>query len=222
MSNNTSILEISKIRFIENPSYDNYKKLLIKIDGHKEIFDNKFFAEALKKSLHNREVKGLLYISQLYIALNRNVEAEYILFCAYEIDKTNDEILYCLFDILCKRKQLGLVASIGEKIDKSKNELMYVKALIKFHLLTNRPKELDDTVKTYFKKYKNDIELVRLLFIAAIQNDNYQYTYMVSKTVYQQEFFSVLTGAMEHRIKHHFYLMIINLLRENNHDNKNC
>ena len=222
MDNNTSILEIRKAKFIENPNYDNYKKLSTKIDRHIEIFDNKFFAEVTEKVLLKKDINGLLYISQLYVELKRNVEAEYILFCAYKIDHANNEILYYLFDILCRRKQLGLVSSIGDKLDKSKNELMYVKSLIKYFLLTRKENDLNNLFKDYFAKYKTDKEFVLFIFIAAIQNDNYYFTYMVFKTEFQQELFGSLSGPEERRIKSHFYKIIYNLLIEKIYDSKNC
>jgi hypothetical protein len=222
MDNNTSILEIRKAKFIENPNYDNYKKLSTKIDRNKEIFDNKFFAEVTEKVLLKKDIQGLLYISQLYVGLKRNVEAEYILFCAYKIDNANNEILHYLFDILCRRKQLGLVSSIGEKLDKSKNELMYVKSLIKYFILTRKKNDLDDLVKSYFERYKTDEEFVWFILIAAIQNDNYYYTYIVSKTNFQRELFGNLSGPEEKQIKNHFYKIINNLLIEKIYDIKNC
>jgi len=220
--NNISILEIRKKAFIENPNYDNYVKLIAKIDKHKEIFDNKFFAKATKKTLLEKNVKGLLYISRLYIELKRNVEAEYILFSAYKIDNANNKILFFLFDILCRRKQLGLASYIGEKLDETENELMYVKSLIKYFLLTRKENDLYDLVKCYFDKYKIDSEFVWFILIAALQNNNYYFTYMVSETSFQQEFFCDLSKPQENRIKNHFYKMIINLLIEKIHDNKNC
>jgi hypothetical protein len=221
MENNTSILDIRKSQFIEDPNYANYRKLLEKIDRHKEIFDNKFFAEATKKSLFKKNIKGLLYISQLYVVLNRNVEAEHILFNAHSIDQTDKEILDYLFDILCRRKQLGLVPVIGDKIDKTGDKLMYVKCLIKHFILTMRNKELEELIKSTFDEYKMDKDFVSLVFISSVQNDNYYFTYKVSKTIYKNDFFCNLSGQLEQRIKKHFYIMINNLLRERLHDNKN-
>ena len=219
---NTSILDIRKISFIEDPNQENSIKLIEKIDSHKEIFDNKFFAKATEKAILKNNVKGLLFISNLYVLLNRNIEAEYILRRAYEIDNTNNEILYYLFDILCRRKQFGLVSSISEKLDKSKDELMYVKSLIKYFLLCNKEKELNELLQHYFEKYNGDKELVRLIFIAAIQNNNHYFTYMVSKTKFRQDLFSGLSGPVKSRIKNHFYIMINNLLKEKIHDIKGC
>jgi len=42
MNSNMSILEIRKLKFIENPNNDNFQKLAEKADIHKEIFNNKF------------------------------------------------------------------------------------------------------------------------------------------------------------------------------------
>jgi hypothetical protein len=211
---NISILEIRKLRFIENQNYENYKKLLTKADRNKEIFDNQFFSSATKSAFSQKNLKGLLFISQLYIALNRNVEAEYILLSAYEIDNTNNEILYHLFDILCRRKQLGLTSYFLDKIDALKDEPLFIKSSIKYFLLTNRKKDLSDIIELYFHKLSSDHEFVALVLIAAVQNDNSQLTYLVSKTKYQKELFSGLSGQYEYRIKRHFYKVIINLLRE--------
>lgn len=222
MSSGISILEIRKKLFIENQNYDNYLKLVAKIYKHKEIFDNKFFAEATKNALHKKDINGLLYISQLYIELERNIEAEFILSKTHEIDKNNNEITYYYFDILCRRKQLGLVQIIRDKLDKSKNELMYIKSLIKYFLLTNKIKELDELVMSSFEKYKTDREFVWFILIAAIQNNNYYYTYMVSRTLFQKELFCDLSKQYENRIKNHFYIIIINLLKDKIYDSKNC
>lgn len=222
MHNNTSILEIRKLQFIEKPNYDNCEKLLTKIDTHKEIFDNKFFAEATKNASLKKDIKGLLFIAQLYIELNRNVEAEYILFRAYEIDNANDEIIYYLFDVLCRRKQLGLASYFIEKFDRAKNALLFTKSMIKYFLLTNRKEELNELITSCFEIFKNDKEFIFLVYISAIQNDNHQYTYMVSKTKFRQEIFYGLSGQNKHRIKNHFYRIILILLREKMHGSKNC
>jgi hypothetical protein len=219
MSNNMSILDIRKSQFIEYPNYNNYQKLLEKIDRHKEIFDNKFFAEVTKKAFSKKDIHGLFYISQLYISLNRNIEAELILSKSYEIDKTNYETLYCYFDILCRRKQLGLLVSLRNKLDKTKNELMYVKCLIKYYLLTMKPDKLDDTIMFYYEKCITDYEFVHLIFIAALQNNNYYYTYMVSKTKFQYEIFNNLTEQGKRQINKHFYIIITDLLRNKISDN---
>jgi hypothetical protein len=222
VSNNISILEIRKAKFIENPNKENYLKLDEKIDRHKEIFDNKFFAEATKNALYKKDNYGLLYISRLYIELNRNVEAEFIMSRAHEIDESNNEITYYFFDILCRRKQLGTLSTIGDKLDKSKDELMYIKSLIKYFLLTNREKELDDLLASSFENYKTDREFVWFVLISAIQNNNYHFTYMVSKTMFKKEFFCSLTKQQENRLKNHFYTMIKNLLNEKIYATKNC
>jgi hypothetical protein len=219
---NTSILEIRKLKFIEDQSYENYKKLLIKADRHKEIFDNKFFSSATKNAFSQRNLKGLLFISQLYIALSRNVEAEYILFSAYEIDNGNSEILYYLFDILCRRKQLGFTSYFLNKFDKLKNEPFFVKSSIKYFVLTNRKNDLSDIIELYFTKLSSDREFVALVLTAATLNNNYRFTYLISKTKYQQELFSDLSEQYEHRIKGHFYKIIINLLREKINGHKSC
>jgi len=222
MNNKTSILDIRKLAFINDPNCENFYRLLQKMDNHKEIFDNKFFAEATKKAFAKKDINGLLLISKLYIELNRNVEAEFVLLRAYSLDKINIDATYAYFDILCRRKQLSLIYSIGEKIDKTKNELLYVKSLIKYYLVISKPNELEDLVKSYFERYKTDREFVRLIYFSAIQNDNYQLTYMVSKTKFQIELFSDLSEPLERRIKRHFYLMILNSLSEKINDNKNC
>jgi hypothetical protein len=221
MGNNTSILDIRKSLFIEDPNYNNYLKLVEKIDKHKEIFDNKFFAEAIKRALFKKNIKGLLYISQLYVGLNRNVEAEFILFRTHGIDQTDKEVLYYLFDILCRRKQLGLVLVIGNKFDKTKDKLMYDKCLIKYFILTKRQNELEKLINSTFDEYKSDKEFVRLAYISSIQYDNYYFTYKISKTIYKDDLFRDLSEPLERRIKKHFYIMINNLLREKLHDNKN-
>jgi hypothetical protein len=222
MNNKTSILDIRKLAFINDPNCENFYRLLQKIDNHKEIFDNKFFAEVTKKAFAKNDINALLLISKLYIELNRNIEAEFILSRAYNLDKTNIDATYSYFDILCRRKQLSLISSIGEKIDKTKNELLYVKSLIKYYLVINKPNELNDLVKLYFERYKTDKEFVRLIYFSAIQNDDYQLTYMVSKTKFQIELFSDLSEPLERRIKRHFHLMILNSLSEKINDNKNC
>ena len=222
MNSSTSILEIRKANFIKNPNYDNYRKLVEKIDRHKEIFDNKFFAKVKKNALLKKDTNGLLYISQLYIVLNRNIEAEFILSCAYEIDKTNSEILYYYFDILCRRKQLGFISSVGDKLEKFSNKLMYDKCLIKYFLLTRKSDKLMELIKSTFEKHKTDNEFVRLVFISAIQNDNYNFTYMVSKTNFRQELFRGLSGSVEMLLKNHFSIMIINLLRKKVNGNQSC
>ena len=222
MNDKTSILDIRKMAFINNPNYDNFNKLLLKIDNHKEIFDNKFFSEATKNALVKKDIDGLLFISRLYIGLNRNVEAEFILSQLYNIDKSNINIIYSYFDILCRRKQLNLISSIGEKINKKENELLYTKCLIKYYLLTRKSNDLEKLIKSCFEMYKTDREFVWLVFISAIQNDNYQFTNMVSKTEYQNELFSDLSGPEERKIKIHFYLNILNILSEKINDNKNC
>jgi len=222
MNDKTSILDIRKITFINDPNLDNFMKLISKIDNHKEIFDNKFFAEATKNALVKKDINGLLFISKLYIELNRNVEAEFILSQVYNIDKSNIDVIYSYFDILCRRKQLSLVSSIGETINKKENELLYTKCLIKYYLLTRRQNDLDSLVKSCFERYKTDREFVWLVYISAIQNDNYQFTYMISKTEYQNGLFSDLSSQLERKIKRHFYLMILNLLSEKMNENKNC
>ena len=219
MKNMASILEIRKFNFIKNPNYENYVKLVTKIDKHKEIFDNKFFAEVTKNTLQKKDIKGLLYISQLYIELNRNIEAEFILSRAHKIDETNNEVLYYLFDILCRRKQLGLVSVIGKKLDESKDELMFAKSMIKYLLLTKKENELNNYVKSNFDKFKVDKEFVWLVFIAGIQNNNEHFTYLVSKTNYQRKLFNSLSKPIENRIKNHFLRMIVNLLRKKINDN---
>ena len=153
--------------------------------------------------------------------LNRNIEAEYILFRAIDIDENDDEILYWLFDILCRRKQLGLLSSIGNKLDKTKNELLYIKSLIKYLIITNKINELEDLFIEYFEKYKTDKEFVCFILSTAIRENNYRLTYMVSKTIFKNELFHDLTEPQERRLKNHFYLLIVKLLRENNDDNKN-
>lgn len=219
---NTSILEIRKLKFIENQNYENYEKLLIKVDRHREIFDNQFFSSATKNALSQKNLKGLLFISQLYIALGRNIEAEYILLSAYKIDNTNNEMLYYLFDILCRRKQLGLASYFLNKFDKLKNESFFVKSSIKYFLLTNRKKDLSDIIELYFNKLSSDREFLALVLAVAIQNNNYQFTHLISRTKYQQELFSGLSGQYEHRIKGHFYKMIVNLLREKINGHQGC
>ena len=221
MIKNNSILEIRKEKFIENPNHDNYKKLAEKIDKNKEIFDNLFFTKAVNIFIRNKDSKGLLFISQLYIKLKRNVEAEYILFGAHKIDETNEEILYYLFDILCRRKQLELVSIIGEKLNKMQNEVMYVKSLIKYCILTKKTFEFDDLLKTYFEKYKDDKEFISLVFIAANHNNSHYGTYLISKTKAQQEIFDSLTGHIKYRTKNHFIHMIIHILREMINETKN-
>jgi hypothetical protein len=216
MSNNMSILDIRKSQFIKDQNHNNYQKLLEKINRHKKIFDNKFFAEATKNVFSKKDIHGLFYISQLYIALNRNIEAEFIMSKSYEIDKANYETLYCYFDILCRRKQLGLIVSLGNKLDKTKNELMYAKCLIKYFLLTMKPDKLNETIMFYHEKYIADYEFVHLVFIAALQNNNYYYTYMVSKTKFQYEIFNNLTESGKRQIKKHFYIIITDLLRNKN------
>jgi hypothetical protein len=94
--------------------------------------------------------------------------------------------------------------------------------LIKYYLLTRKSTELDNLVKLCFEKFKADREFVWLVYISAIQDDNYQFTYMVSKTEFQIGLFAGLTGPVEHRIKRHFYLMIVDFLNERINDNKNC
>jgi hypothetical protein len=222
MMDNTSILEIRKLKFIENQSYENYEKLLTKVDRHKEIFDNHLFSDATKSAFSQRNLKGLLFISQLYIVLGRNVEAEYILLSAYEFDNTNNEILYYLFDILCRRKQIGLASYFLNKFDKLKNEPFFVKSSIKYFLLTNRKKDLCDIIELYFNKLSSDREFLALVLTAAVQNNNYQFTYLISRTKYQQELFSGLSGQYEQRIKGHFYKIIINLIKEIINGHKSC
>ena len=207
--------------FINNPNYDNFYRLLTKIDSHKEIFDNKFFAEATKNAFIKKDINGLLFISRLYIGLNRNVEAEFILSQVYNLDEPNIDVIYSYFDILCRRKQLGLLSYIGEKINKTENGLLFTKCLIKYYLLTRKQNDLDNLIKSCFEKYKTDREFVRLVYISAIQNDDYQFTYMVSKTKYQIDYFSDLSSSIEYRIKRHFYLMLLNILSEKTNDNKN-
>jgi len=222
MNDKTSILDIRKMAFINNPNNDNFYSLLKKIDKHKEIFDNKFFAEATKNALIKKDTNGLLFISRLYIGLNRNVEAEFILSQVYNIDKSNIDVIYSYFDILCRRKQLSLLSSIIKNINKKENELLYTKCLLKYYILTRQSNDLDNLVKSCFEKYKKDREFVWLVYISAIQNDNYQFTNMVSKTEYQNELFSDLSGPEERKIKIHFYLNILNILSEKINDNKNC
>jgi hypothetical protein len=154
--------------------------------------------------------------------LGRNIEAEYILLCAYNIDNTDDEIVYYLFDIFCRRKQLGFASHFLGQFDKSKNELLFTKSTIKYLLLTNKKSDLNDLIKSCFEKLKSDREFVYLVLIAAIQNDNSQLAYLISKTKYQHELFSGLSGQYEHRLKRHFYKIIINLLREKANGRKNC
>jgi hypothetical protein len=214
MNSDISIFEIRKAKFIENPNYDNFLKLDAKIDKHKEIFDNKFFAEATNNALNKKDIYGLLYISQLYIELKRNVEAEFVLSQAHKIDENNNDITHYYFDILCRRKQLGLISTIGNKLNKLKNELMYIKSLIKYFLLTNKTNELNELIRSSFEKYKTDKEFVWLILIAAIQSNNYYFTYMVSKTLFQKILFCNLTKQEENRIKNHLYIIIINLLKE--------
>lgn len=217
---NNSILEIRKEKFIENPSQDNFIKLAEKIDSHKEIFDNHFFAKAISNFTTKKEGKGLLFISQLYIMLKRNAEAEYVLFCAHTIDGDNEEIIFYLFDILCRRKQLELVSTIGEKVNALTNEALYAKSLMKYCILTNKSIELDNTINTYFEKYKNDKEFVWFVFIAANHSNNHYYTYLVSKTKIQQEIFNNLSGHVEYRMKNHFVKMIVTILGEIKNDRK--
>jgi hypothetical protein len=219
---NTSILEIRKLKFIKNPDYENYNALLKKIDKYKEIFDNQFFSDASKNALSNKDTKGLLFISQLYVSLGRNIEAEYTLLCAYNINNTNDEILYYLFDVFCRRKQLGLASHFLGKFDKSKNELLFTKATIKYFLLINKKNDLNNLIVSCFEKLNPDREFVALTLIAAIQTNNYQLTHLVSKTKYQQEILFCLSGQDEHRIKRHFYRIIINLLKEKINGHKSC
>ena len=220
--NNSSILDIRKIKFIENPNQENFSKLAKKVYTHKEIFDNSFFAKATEKALFIKNVTGLLFISKLYIMLERNIEAEYILSRAYKIDDINNDILYYYFDILCRRKQFGLVSSIGEKLDRSKNDLMYIKSLIKYYILSNNEIELNDLLFHNFEKYKNDEDFVFLAFITAIQKNNYHLTYLVNKTKFRRELFSDLIGHMGGTVKNHFYILITNLLKEIINDGKDC
>jgi hypothetical protein len=222
MSNKISILEIRKLNFIEEPNKYNLLKLVEKIDNHKDIFDNIFFAKATKNALCKNNIYGLLHIASLYMELNRNVEAEYLLSRAHKIDEKNNEITYWYFDILCRRKQLCMLSSIEKKIKEANNELMYIKSMIKYFILTNKEKELYELVKSLFEKYKTDREFISLVLTAAIQNNNYYLTHLVSKTQFQKELFGSLSKQGQIRIKNHFYAMIINLLNEKNYVIKNC
>ena len=217
-----SILEIRKSNFIENSNYDNFCRLADKIENHKEIFDNVFFAKATEKAISIKDIKGLLYISQLYLMLERHIEAEYILRQAYKMDNTDNEIIYWFFDILCIRKQYGSVLSLIRIFNKSKDEEKYVKSMIKYYLLAKNEKELNKFVQYYFDKYKNDKEFVNLVFIAAVRNDNYYFTYLVSKTKYILDFLSTISGINKNIVKKHFYIMINNLLIGKIHGTKDC
>jgi hypothetical protein len=220
--NNISILEIRKLEFIKKPDYENYKTLSTKIYKHREIFDNRFFSDASKNALAEKDTKGLLFISQLYISLGRNIEAEYVLLCAYDIDNTDDEIVYYLFDIFCRRKQLGFASHFLRQFDKSKNELLFTKSTIKYFLLTKKEKDLNNLIVSCFEKLNSDREFVSLTLITAIQTNNYRLTYLVSKTKYRQKLFFGLSGQDEHRLKRHFYKIIINLLKEKVNGHKSC
>ena len=222
MSNSISILEIIKYNFIENLSHKYYVKLVKKIKGHKEIFDNNFFAAATKNALNKKDVKGILYIAHLYKELKRYVEAEYILFQGYEIDNNDSDLIYYLFDILCIRKELALVQFFLGQLDKLKNnELMFLKSVIKYDILINNKKGIEGLVKPCFDKYKADRELIWLIHIAAIYHDNYRLTYMISKTSVGEELITSLSKQEENQTKKHFYVMIVNILNEIIHDNKN-
>jgi len=210
--NNNSILEIRKTQFIENPNRDNFLKLSRKILPHKEIFDNKFFSKATSNAIKKNDFMGLYHISRLYIELNRNVEAEYLMIRAYEIDKSNNEMLYQLLDIMCRRKQLGLVMYLLEKFDKEKNELLYIKSMIKYFLLTSKKIELIELVLSCFDKFIADEEFIWLVFVSGIQNDIFYFSYKVSKTKYFIDFISFLTPQHETRLKNHLYIIIIKTL----------
>jgi len=216
MSDGLSILEITKYKFIENLDHKYYVKLVNKINGHKEIFDNKFFSRATKNALDQKKIKGLLYIADLYTKLKRYVEAEYVLFQGYEIDNTDSEIIFYLFDILCRRKELGLATHFLGELDKMKNELMFLKSMIKYDILINNKNGIEDLIKPYLDKYKTDSEFIWLIHIAALYHDNYRLTYMISKTDSGQE----LIKQSDNHIKKHFYVMIINILNGIIHDNK--
>ena len=222
MNSNFSILEIRKNKFIENPNHDNFLKLISKIDNHKEIFDNKYFIKAIEIFKKKKEIKGLIFLSQLYIHLERNIEAEHLLFQIYNIDNTNDKTIYYLFDILCRRKQLGFISSFGERLNVINDELLYIKSLLKYFLLTNKQNEIDNIITDNFEKYKTDSEFVLLIYKSAIQNDNHYCTYLISKTKFQYDLFKSITKSEEHKIKSHFYLIIYNLLQEYKNDIKNC
>jgi len=218
LSDSISILQIRKYDFIENLSYKSYVRLINKIDEHKEIFDNKFFAEATNNAIKKKDIKGIIYIAYLYKELKRYVEAEYILFQGYEIDDNNSELIYYLFDILCIRKELGPVSFFYDKLYKLKDELMYVKSMIKYDILISNKNGVEDLIRPCFDKYKNDNEFIYLIYIAAIYLDNYKLTYMISKTSSGQELLKQDTN----KTKNHFYIMIMNILNKVIYDNKNC
>ncbi len=161
-----SINDIRKLRFIENQSLDDFTKLLQLANRNPCFFDDLFLIDAFQNAINNKNITGITYIAQIYIALDRLLEAEYILNASYQLFPHEIILLYFLSDISSRRHIFFASNYFCEELKKKEGKLLYTKAQIKFYLLQGNTISLDYLILNSLDRYCYDLEYCLLSFEA--------------------------------------------------------
>lgn len=164
--------------------YEEYIKKYL-IDYKQEIFNNIiqlylnnkintkeliFFAFKIIKQRKTDDINVLKNIAFLFIYSERYIEAEYYLSKCYEMDKKNIKILYYLNEVFSKRHAFFHVDWSASEIQNiSPNNILAIKARIKFLIMSGKINENINFLENNFKLLIQDQEGTILIFNISIK-----------------------------------------------------
>jgi hypothetical protein len=175
--NNMTINEIRKEKFIKNQTLEDFSKLYQYAQRCPEFFDDVFLMSSFSNALNAKNITGITYIAQLYIVLNRLIEADYLLNTAIKRYPDEQILLYFLSDISSRRHIFFSSNYFCEELKKKEGKILYAKAQIKFYLLQGYIDSIDSFIYQTFTKYCFDYEYCILVFEACkfTKNQNIAY-----------------------------------------------
>ncbi len=172
-----TINEIHKIKFIESQSENDFLKLYEYAHRNPGFFDDEFLISSFKNAHVNKNIKGITYVVQLYIVLDRLIEADYVLNVAFKDFPDDVNLLYFLSDVSSRRHCFFQSHHFAEKLRKLEGKLLYTKAQIKFLLIKGESDLIIDFISMNFETYQNDIEFISLIYEAARITSNSFFAY---------------------------------------------
>jgi len=208
-----SMTELRKKRFEQEQRYEDFLKLINKIEDEPSLFDEDFFRNSLKNSLARKDVNGLLLTAQIYVGLDRLIEAEYLLTQAYDLNESDVHVWYALIDVFCRRHSVFLAYHFLGKVENKSKDILYRKSLLKCSMMAGKREDIDECVQSDGASDVNDEEYTRLMLDAAFNFRDPQLMYIASKSPHFANMARGLSRRWENVSKAYLIEALVNILR---------
>lgn len=204
-----NVIELRIMKYLTEFGQNEYEKLLGVITKKKQYFNSDFFHKGISKALNDKNVKALIQLANMNSILNRFIEAEYILTKAYEIDDSNQDLIYYMIDIYCKRHAFFHALQFVEQLDPN-IDYKYLKSKIKIALISGNSENLEPQILVLDNDEFNNNELTFLLIQYSERFKNNEILYKILSSNNGHKVLSNFSKRYTSFLKRMLYRVLIN------------